>query len=59
MSKCVPGTCSALLVLHSLGQHPSGSLVALEFVPIQQSQYLEALQTASDSWLWVFGGAVE
>lgn len=32
MSEHVPGTCSALLVLHSLGQHPSGSRVALELV---------------------------
>lgn len=46
-----PGTGSALLVLHSVGQHPSGSRVALELVPIKWNQYLEALQTASDSWL--------
>lgn len=59
VSERVPETCGILLVLHSLGQHPSGALVALEFVPVKLSPYLESLQTASDSWLRVFGRTAE
>lgn len=54
--------CDALLqymMLYSLGQHPSGALVVLEFVPVGLSQCLEALQTASDSWAGVFGERAE
>lgn len=59
-SERIPETCGILLVLRSLRQHPSGALVALEFVPIKLSPpYLESLQTASDSWLRVFGRTAE
>lgn len=33
--------------------------MALEFVPIKLSTYLEALQTAADSWLRVLGRTAE